>query len=78
MSSSLVDTNSLLFLDTRTLERQVIPLPSEAEVLVIDSGVPRTLPGSGYNQRRAECEEAARLMRVKALRDIIDTTAIIL
>ncbi|MCC5607575.1 galactokinase [Nostoc sp. CHAB 5834] len=72
MASSLADTEHILFLDTRTLERRVMPLPEKAEILVIDSGVPRTLASSGYNQRRAECEEAARSLGVKALRDITD------
>ncbi|HAX74421.1 MAG TPA: galactokinase [Cyanobacteria bacterium UBA11372] len=76
MASSLADTNSMLFLDTRTLERRVLPFPAGAEILVIDSGVPRTLAGSGYNQRRAECEAAARLLQVKALRDIADPHAV--
>ncbi|MBD2778451.1 galactokinase [Iningainema tapete] len=76
MASSLADTNSMLFLDTRTLERRVIPFPEGAEILVIDSGVHHALAaGSGYNQRRAECEEAARLLGVKALRDITDPQA---
>ena len=72
IASSLADTKHILFLDTRTLERWVMPFPTGAEVLVIDSGVPRTLAGSGYNQRRAECEAAARQLGVKALRDITD------
>lgn len=72
MASSLADTEHILFLDTRTLERQLLPLPRGAEIVVMDSGVPRTLASSGYNQRRAECEEAARLLVVKALRDITD------
>lgn len=72
MASSLADTEHMLFLDTRTLEGRLLPLPRGAEVVVIDSGVPRTLASSGYNQRRAECEEAARLLGVKALRDIIE------
>jgi galactokinase len=76
MASSLADTAHMLFLDTRSLDRQVIPFPSGAEVVVIDSGVPRTLAGSGYNQRRAECEEAAHLLAVKALRDITDPQAV--
>lgn len=76
MASSLADTEHMLFLDTRTLERRVIPFPARAEVLVIDSGVPRTLAASGYNQRRAECEEAARLLGVKALRDITNPQAV--
>jgi galactokinase len=74
MASSLADTQHLLFLDMRSLDRQLLPFPTGAEVLVIDSGIPRTLAGSGYNQRRAECEEAARRLGVKALRDITDTT----
>lgn len=76
MASSLADTEHILFLDTRTLERRVLPFPDGAEIVVIDSGVPRTLAGSGYNQRRAECEEAAQLLKVKALRDITDADAV--
>ena len=77
MASSLADRDSMLFLDTRTLERRVLPFPAEAEILVIDSGVHHSLAaGSGYNQRRAECEEAARLLGVKALRDIADPQAV--
>ena len=71
MASSLADTHSMLFLDTRTLERRTLELPAGGEILVIDSGVHHELAaGSGYNQRRAECEEAARLLGVKSLRDI--------
>jgi galactokinase len=72
MASSLAGTKSALFLDTRTLERRLVPLPPDSAVLVLDSGVARTLAGSGYNQRRAECEEAARRLGVPSLRDISD------
>ncbi len=75
MASSLADTNHLLFLDTRSLERRVLPFPSQTAIVVIDSGVPRTLATSGYNQRRSECQEAANLLGVEALRDISDETA---
>lgn len=40
MASSLADTEHMLFLDTRTLERRVLPFPAGAELLVVDSGVP--------------------------------------
>ncbi|MHB1657037.1 MAG: galactokinase [Burkholderiales bacterium] len=70
MASSLADTAHMLFLDTRTLERRLLPLPAGAELIVIDSGIPRTLAGSAYNERRAECEAAAELLEVKALRDV--------
>lgn len=76
MASSLADPQHLLFLDTRTLDRQLVRLPDHTEILVMDSGIPRTLAGSGYNQRRAECEAAAQQLGVKALRDITDPTAV--
>ncbi|MEO8654207.1 MAG: galactokinase, partial [Ramlibacter sp.] len=61
-----------LLLDTRSLERRFVELPPASSVLVIDSGVARSLAASGYNQRRAECEQAARLLGVASLRDIDD------
>ncbi|HEY9642537.1 MAG TPA: galactokinase [Coleofasciculaceae cyanobacterium] len=76
MAASLADPDHLLFLDTRTLARHLLPLPAAAEIMVIDSGIPRTLAGSGYNQRRAECEQAARLLGVAALRDVTDPAAV--
>jgi galactokinase len=68
MASSLGDQAHMLFLDTRTLERKLLPLPG-GELIVIDSGIARTLAASGYNERRRECESAAALLGVKALRD---------
>jgi galactokinase len=76
MACSLADPAHMLFLDTRSLERRLVPLPAGTEVLALDSGVPRALAGSGYNRRRAECEEAARRLGVKALRDVADAAAV--
>ncbi|MDM9379646.1 galactokinase [Chlorogloeopsis sp. ULAP01] len=76
MAASLGDTEHILFLDSRTLERRMLPLPAGAEIVVIDSGVPRTLASSGYNHRRTECQEAARLLKVKALRDVTNSSAV--
>ncbi|TFZ07063.1 galactokinase [Ramlibacter henchirensis] len=70
MASSLAATDRALLLDTRSLERRTVPLPQGSSVLVLDSGVARTLATSGYNQRRAECEEAARLLGVRSLREV--------
>ena len=75
MACSLLDGQAMLFLDTRTLDRELLPLPDGAEVVVIDSGVPRALASTHYNRRRAECEEAARLLGVATLRDIDDVAA---
>lgn len=70
MACSLADVGHMLFLDTRSLERALLPLPANTELLVIDSGIPRSLANSAYNQRREECEEAAHRLGVKALRDV--------
>ncbi len=70
MASSLADTTRALLLDTRSLERRSVPLPPGSAVLVLDSGVARSLAASGYNERRGECEEAARLMGVASLREV--------
>jgi galactokinase len=70
MAASLASSTQMLFLDARTLRHELLPLPAGAALIVIDSGVARTLAGSKYNERRAECEEAARLLGVAALRDV--------
>jgi galactokinase len=72
MASSLAATDRALLIDTRSLGRRDVPLPPGTAVLVLDSGVARTLAGSGYNQRRAECEQAAQLLGVRSLRDVHD------
>jgi galactokinase len=76
MASSLADTGHMLFLDTRTLERRVLPMPADTELIVIDSGVARTLATSKYNERFAECREAARLLGVPMLRDVTDISTL--
>ena len=72
MASSLADTKHMLFLDTRTFETQMLPLPDYAEVLVLDSGISRSLATSKYNERSLECMTAAKLLNVKQLRDVTD------
>ncbi len=72
MASSLCDESHMLFLDTRSLATDVLPLPADSEILVIDSGVARTLAASKYNERRAECEAAASALGLKSLRDLED------
>ncbi|WP_036164785.1 galactokinase [Massilia sp. 9096] len=72
MASSLCDERSMLFIDARTLEHRLVQMPPDTELIVIDSGMPRTLAASKYNERRAECEEASRKLGVQALRDVTD------
>ena len=70
MASSLLSPGAMLYLDTRTLKRELLPLPPDSEILVIDSGVARSLATSKYNERRGECEKAARQLSAHSLRDV--------
>jgi galactokinase len=72
MASSLCDPTHMLFLDTRSLDSKVLELPPGSEVLVIDSGVARTLATTKYNERRAECNTAAQAMGLNSLRELTD------
>ena len=70
MAASLAEAGSALFLDTRTLDFRNVPLPADAALVVIDSGVSHAIAGGDYNTRRAECEHAARLLSAPQLRDV--------
>ncbi|MCY4024071.1 MAG: galactokinase [Anaerolineaceae bacterium] len=61
---------SALLIDCRSLATRQVPLPPESAVIVMDSMTRRGLVDSAYNERRAQCEAAARHFGVKALRDI--------
>jgi galactokinase len=76
MASSLADTSNALFVDTRSLAHRTVPLPLHTEVLVIDSGVARSLANSGYNERRQQSEAAAAALGVPTLRDVPDVSAL--
>jgi len=72
MACSLADTSAALFIDTRTLAHEKVPLPVGAELLVIDSGVRHSHASGEYRVRRDECHRAAALLGVAALRDVAD------
>jgi galactokinase len=72
MAASLGDAKAALFLDTRSLAFERVPLPEELEVVVIDSGVTHENASNDYVIRRDECERAARLLDVHMLRDVVD------
>lgn len=74
MAASLGDEGKALFLDTRTLRFERVPLPAGAELVVIDSGVSHRHAGGAaggeYRVRRQECEQAAELLGFRQLRDL--------
>jgi galactokinase len=59
-----------LFLDCRTLQAELVPLPAqEVAVVIMNTGKPRALVDSEYNLRRQQCAAAARALQVASLRD---------
>ena len=61
--------NHALLIDCRSLEVQPIRLPPRLAVLIVHSGMSRTLVGSAYAERRQACESVAALLGLSALRD---------
>ncbi|MBN2577370.1 MAG: galactokinase [Pirellulales bacterium] len=59
-----------LLIDCRSLETEAVPFPPGTAVAVLDTSTRRGLVDSAYNERRAQCEAAARFFQVKALRDV--------
>ncbi|MEN6498478.1 MAG: galactokinase [Thermoguttaceae bacterium] len=62
--------NHALLIDCRSLATQPVPFPSGIAVVVLDTATRRGLVGSAYNERRSQCEAAAKFFGVKALRDV--------
>ena len=76
MASSLASERAALFLDTRSLDFEQVPLPAGLELVVINSSVAHQHAGGDYVTRRRESEEAARMLSVQRLRDVgIDALA---
>ncbi|MEY3990018.1 MAG: hypothetical protein RI985_1099 [Chloroflexota bacterium] len=72
---TLGQANHALLIDCRDLNYQAVPLPTGVSVVICDSHIERTLAGSAYNQRRAECDQAVEILKpqlpgIKALRDV--------
>jgi galactokinase len=64
------EADRALQIDFRTLSVQPVVLElGEFKLVTLDSGEEHSHAGSGYNQRRAECAEAASRLGVASLRD---------
>ena len=70
MAASLAGEHEALFLDTRSLAYQRIPLPDGLDLVVIDSGIAHQHASGDYATRRRESETAARLLGVSMLREV--------
>jgi galactokinase len=69
MASAMGRGGHALFLDTRSLEIEYAPIPHGLTIVICDTGKPRALTDSAYNERRAQCEAASVAMGVATLRD---------
>jgi galactokinase len=75
-ASSLGVVGAALMLDCRSLEYHAVPLALDDVALVVcDSGSPRRLDASAYNERRGQCEAAVAVIArsfptVRSLRDV--------
>jgi galactokinase len=70
MASSASREGHALLIDCRSLLATPVPLPQDTAILVLDTSTRRGLVDSAYNERRAQCELAARILGVAALRDV--------
>ncbi|WP_461029205.1 galactokinase, partial [Streptomyces sparsus] len=73
IASTCCTEGHLLHLDTRDLTYRRLPFDLAAyglRLLVVDTRVKHALGDGAYAERRAGCERAARLLGVRALRDL--------
>ena len=74
--SALGKKDHALFIDTRSLTYEAVPLPtSGVSIVIADTNKKRGLVDSEYNTRRSECEQAVTLLQahlpeITALRDV--------
>jgi galactokinase len=64
-----------LLLDCRSLEFKLLPLSTEAQLVICNTMVKHALASGAYNERRAQCEEGVARLRsvlpgIRALRDV--------
>ncbi|MBS6209296.1 MAG: galactokinase [Proteus hauseri] len=67
--SACGEENHALLIDCRSLETSAVTMPENGVVMIINTNKKRGLVDSEYNTRRQQCEEAARILNVAALRD---------
>jgi len=68
--SAMGREHQALLIDCRSLEARPVALPPDTKIVIVNSNVRRGLVDSEYNSRRQQCETAASLLGVRALRDV--------
>ena len=68
--SAMGQEGQLLLLDCRTRKTELVPMNDPAvELLVVNTNMKHELGSGEYAKRRAECEQAAKILGVTSLRD---------
>ena len=70
MISAAGKAGHALLIDCRDLSREQIPLPNGVVFVVMDTATRHAHTESGYNERREQCEAAAKFFGVSHLRDV--------
>jgi galactokinase len=70
LAAGLARTGEALLIDMRKSQIEHVPIPPGVEIIVIDSTIAHDNAKQGaYNERRAQCDEAARRLGIASLRD---------
>ncbi len=69
MISAIGEEGKAILIDCRDYAHRAVPLPTGVMVVIMDTMTRRGLVESVYNERRQQCQEAAKIFGVKALRD---------
>ena len=74
-SSAMGQAGCTLLLDCKHLTSRNVPIAEGLQVVICDTRAKRTLAGTEYGERRAQCEEGVRLLQqwypdITALRDV--------
>lgn len=72
MISAVGQEGKAVLIDCRDFSFRHMPLPPNTSVVIMDTSTRRGLVESAYNERRQQCEMAARFFGKKFLRDVTD------
>jgi galactokinase len=75
MASLMSQKDHVMMLDCQDLSFRLVPFHCPAKIFLCDTQVERALAGSGYNQRRSQCEAGVALLQkhapeIRSLRDV--------
>jgi galactokinase len=73
--SCMAKAGYAFFLDCRSLEFKLVPIPAEIKLVICNTMVKHELATGSYNKRREECEQGVKLFAqwlpgIRALRDV--------